>query len=462
MLFNLPVVVQIEILTKWLIKRPKPLWISLVNLDSAVCNKDLRAFYLSLLKSEIFVISSSLKCTGYNELEKWILQKQIKIMQLTFTGNEFSHLFIPEHISRLNVKKVRALAVDNKTDQKVRIINSSLGLLINRCTSLGGCYFEGCTDKNNLLWPIVINERLIKLTSIILDECSPTFNFYAIKTIVQSCRNLVEFALIRPMSPHQQKSYLIKESNLILIIEQNPHLNKVAINHKTFSSDIVHSLSGLKYLRYLELASSHPLLFNSNRIIDLITPIIISMAIWTQKSKHFKFNNFAGEGKQVELINWTCVECEDFFQQVKGLIHIRMRNVLFQDFNHVFKTIATNNHRTLLSLDVDSCVSKIFLKPFLEVPIFRLLMHNCVNELTSGVVLRVDDSEYLIAIINTKCIDDELDFFQSHKFVLMRSKMSDGLYKLVLKQADKIDVLINSDSEDFNNVLKEMYIYVID
>jgi hypothetical protein len=446
-------------MTKWIIENKSVG--SLVKFDSALCNKLSREIFLAFLQSDCFVIEYSLKFCETNKVTQWIILRHIKVIQLQLTDADILKSNIPDCLSYLSFQKVKNVII-LPTNDRIGIISNYIAVLINRCISFVGCHFIGCVDKQNLLWSVVNTERMNTMKCFKFDKCFPTFNFYAIRSIMRHCINLIEFYLMNPMSPYLQKSYLLKESDFISIINKNANLERVFIHHKMFSSAIFNSLNGLDWLIHLELQSSHPPSFIWTSIVELITPRIESLVVTVVHSKHIKYFNDTVKGKHVTLSNWAFMECEIFFLQVTDFNHIELTGSFFAEFDRVFKIISEKNIQTLQSLDVDSLgehVSKIFLKPIFKIPIFRLFMHNCVDELSSGVVLKVDDNKCFVNILDTHQTIRAYAFLQFQKYQLMRNNMSVELYDVLLKKVNRTDgVTVCELKEGLEGALDEAYL----
>jgi hypothetical protein len=435
MFLNLPDILSLEVIGKWI---PRPIK-NLVLLDTALCNKQLRDQFLLLLESEFFMLRCNLKVRSSASF--WLTTKRIKVSGgLRVTGNEFSNnVDIPNFLSNLNVRNVSLLKV-YQASLKVQIINSTLGHLINRCILLTVCSFVGCEDRSNKLWTVVHTDRLSQLTKIDLHRCSQKFNYFAIISISQICRNLIVFSYELPrLFFLYHKSCYVKETDFIKIIQNNPSMREFSIQHETLTYAFFEALKSLEMLVLLEIHSTQ--LVPMMCITNLVTPILEVLDVRLFDNGSIKYT-FDARGKCVCISERESEECETFFQQIHDFDSIEL-TVQFHadDFTHVLELIAENN-RSLKVFDVSSdemvWLPRDYLIPIFKIPGFQLCINECFEDLTSGVVKLVDGLDCFVYVLNTE--DRSCAFFNPriNELLPKNHKLDDVSYYSLVKTIKKI------------------------
>ena len=290
MLFEIPTELCVEVVSEWLFRGK-----DLVNLDTAICNKELRDLFFKILRLDYFVFSGRFECKKKNE--KWLKFRKLKLKHLLVADGNFTgknkYVVTMNGIDISRVEKFEIIRfIDNETlpvkfiykpnGERVKVgIPSSFCQIINKCPKLkvlDVCATqESFTDFDFLDINNDILNQLLDITFICwaftniegknndekMKQCNKTIKF-----IVKSCPNLTNIKV--------SYGYADIEENLNIVddlILKLPNLQKLIFYNVTYGQSWFDLSPLLNYSKFRHLVISSDGIGNVYVFADMIATL---------------------------------------------------------------------------------------------------------------------------------------------------------------------------------------------
>ena len=238
-------------------------------LDSAICNKELRASYLDLLSSERVVMDDTMNFEFGKEFEiakktYWMSERQLKVKSYQFCEINFVKSLEELCCNNVDLSQTTELLINEsfeKADNSLSTFQNSnkremnLLTLINRCGAL--CHIDMSIKHTCTLNVFKRMDPLILKQMVYMRIYWYDFNdgiHDVFKYLSTLCKNLEYIRFSRGREFESSDDYF-KELDLIRLIEANPNLRDIRCDTLCLSNHILDVLAELTDLRGFQFAT---------------------------------------------------------------------------------------------------------------------------------------------------------------------------------------------------------------
>lgn len=456
-LFELVFDVQFYLFDEWMVKSfdHRSPTSDFTNFDMAICNKEMRPHYLSLISDEMISFSSHkfrFRMTSSRLVFNWIVNRKVHLNTFRIickrTCSASTPIAFDPLILKLRVSKVSCIIFEME-DSYESVITSTVNIveisdLVNSCALLSSVeFFLDLLSDNNIL---NISPTIMKnLTRFKIDASKRYGSVYltdaSLDYISVQCCNLVQFSF----STNSSSFIEYGECALMDIFQSNLHLQHISIQIRCISNNLIDSLMKLRNLKTVHLYSNlHMPLISLNKISLLIQTCVELTEVQIINNKSFSIFQYSKDTllkymckdetyefpdgitvlqfseiyKSVRIVGSWVVESEahennndadqykQFFETICDFMEIRLCQTPFSDLSSTFKAISVNNRDTLIVLRLHEChevvCSRSVFEPIFTIKTFSLFMMFLCDDIDLG--FKTDTISEVTCVLGIECL----------------------------------------------------------